>query len=269
MEGVMRQRLIQALAMTAVCWFWISAAMAQGPEGFDRIYNEPTKVNLGGRPVVADIALYTDQTKAEDDDLRLVLVTDVTKFIAETETDLENWVATNQNRCGERWDAGTPVIEFPSGGIRFMLDLELEVWNCGWNGKGKPGRMAQEAGRVDVTLEPYIQNGYLQARLQDFSIAERRGVSKYLPLEFVTRRVINGELKKLNKNTKFYRPPEPLHGEGFRYESIRAQKYEDGRVVITARYRATGPAQKLETVIRKMHSEGITQGPNENKVIIE
>ena len=263
----MRQGLINLL--TAMYSLAAGAAIAQGPEGYDRIYDEPTNVNLGGRPVVADIELYIDPEKAAEGDLRLALVTDVTKFIAETESDLENWVATNQERCGERWDAGTPVIEFPSGAIRFALDLELEVWNCGWNGKGDPGRVADGAGRVDVTLEPYIQNGYLQTRLQEFNIDERRGMTRFLPLEFVTRRVINSELKKLNRNTKFYRPPQPLYDEDFRYESIRAQKYDDGRVVITARYKATGSENKLNNIIRKMRGDGITQGPNENKLVID
>ena len=255
--------------LAAACCFMAGAAVAQGPQGFDRIYSELTNVNLGGRPVVADIELYLDPERAAEGDLRLALVTDVTKFIAETEADLENWVATNQARCGERWDAGTPVIEFPSGGIRFALDLELEVWNCGWNGKGNPGRVAQGGGRVDVTLEPYIQNGYLQTRLQDFSVDQRSGMTRFLPLEFVTRRVINSELKNLNRNTKFYRPPQPLYDEDFRYESIRARKYGDGRVVITARYKATGSQETLDRIISKMRSEGITQGPNENKLIIE
>ena len=60
--------------------------------------------------------------------------------------------------------------------------------------------MARETGKVDVTLDPYVEDGKLQARLSAFSIGERSGVSKYLPLEFVVRQFLNAELKKLNEN---------------------------------------------------------------------
>jgi len=253
-RGGMRNIIISILVLGA--WFSAHAA-AQGPDGYEAIYDEPTSVNLGGRPVSADIAFYVDRAAAEQDDLRLALVTDVTKFVEETESDLENWVAAHQQRCGERWSAGDPLIDFPSGAIRFALYLEYEMWNCGWNGKGKPGRFAHEAGKIDVTLEPFIINGHLQARLGDFTITERSGVSKYLPLEFVTRRVLTAELKKLNNNPKFYKPPQPLYDEGFRYESITAQE-SHGRVIITARYKATGPADKFDRLLEKIRQDGIT-----------
>ncbi|MEQ8936159.1 MAG: hypothetical protein RIE56_10255 [Amphiplicatus sp.] len=242
-----------------VCASLAAPSMAQAPAGFEAIYDAPTDVNLGGRPVVADIALYADMSAAARGELQLALVTDVTDFIAETERDLENWIAAHQQRCGERWAAGAPLIEFPTGAIRFALELELEVWNCGWDGKGKPGRMAREAGKVDVTLDPYVEDGKLQARLNAFSIDARSGVSKYLPLEFVVRQFLNAELKKLNENRKFYRAPQPLYGEGFSYESIAAKKLANGRVVITARYKAAGPQETLVRVAAKMRDEGVTQ----------
>ena len=62
------------------------------------------------------------------------------------------------------------MIAFPPGAIRFALDLEVELWNCGWNGKGQPRRYAREGGTVDVTLEPFVEDGKLQARLEAFSI---------------------------------------------------------------------------------------------------
>ncbi len=232
---------------------------AQAPEGFELIYDEPTNVNLGGRWVVADIAFYADKEAAAQGDLHLALVTDVTKFIEETERDLENWVATNQERCGERWGAGDPEITFPTGAIRFVLELELEVWNCGWNGKGKPGRIAREAGTIDVTLDAFVESGKLQAALQAFSIDEREGVSKYLPLEFVARRVVNAEIRKLNENRKFYRSPKPLFGKGFRYQSIAAKREPDGSVIITARYKAKGSAETLDSLVEKIREDGITQ----------
>ncbi|MHA7871924.1 MAG: hypothetical protein ACX939_06210 [Hyphococcus sp.] len=235
-------------------------AWAQAPEGYEEFYNAPTNANLGGRPVVADIALYADMVAAANGELRIALVTDVTKFIEETERDLENWVAASQTRCGERWGAGEPVIDFPTDAIRFALDLELEIWNCGWNGKGEPARFAREAGRIDVTLEPYVEDGKLQAQLASFAIEERAGVSRYLPLEFFARSIIDGELKKLNENRKFYRAPQPLFDEGFRYESIKGA-VENERVWITARYRAEGDQAKLDRLAARMGAEGVTQEP--------
>lgn len=233
-------------------------ALAQKPAGYETIYDAPTPVNLAGRPVVADIALHADKAAAAKGDLRLALTTDVTDFIASTEDDLEDWVATKQERCGQRWGAGAPLIEFPKGAIRFALDLELQIWNCGWDGKGEPGLFTREAGSIDVTLVPYVEDGRLQARIDAFSIDNLAGVSRYLPLEFVIRQVVESEIKKLNQNRKFYRAPEPLNGEGFVYESISATE-KAGRVVITARYRATGPAKALDRVVAKMKSEGVTQ----------
>ena len=247
--------ILAALFISASAW-------AQAPEGYEEFYSAPTGANLGGRPVVADIALYADMAAAANGDLRIALVTDVTKFIEETERDLENWVAARQDRCGERWGAGEPLIDFPPDAIRFALDLELELWNCGWNGKGEPGRLAREAGRIDVTLDAYVQEGKLQTRLISFAIDERAGVSKYLPLEFFAKRIIDGELKKLNQNRKFYRAPQPLFDEGFVYESIKGDE-ADGRVWITARYRAGGAPEDLERLAERMTSEGITQPKEE------
>ncbi|MEO1136625.1 MAG: hypothetical protein AAFW68_08455, partial [Pseudomonadota bacterium] len=218
---------LTALALSATC-------QAQAPDGYDTIYDAPTRVNLGGRPVIADIAFHADRQAAQDGDLRLVLTTDVTKFVTETEQDLENWIARRRADCGERWKSGDPDISFPENAIRFAIYLEIEYWTCGWNGRGRPSRVAQETGSVDVTLIPFVENGKLQARLGAFSIEERTGISKYLPLEFIVRRALEQELANLNKNPKFYRAPQPLLSEGFTYQSIEANEDEDGHVVITA-----------------------------------
>lgn len=235
------------------------SAAAQPPASSTEIYNEPTRVNLGGRPVIADIAFYADMEAAEEGDLRLALVTDVTKFIEETERDLENWVATKQERCGDRWSAGEPQISFPDNAIRFVLYLELQMYRCGLLGKSPPSRYNLEGGEVDVTLEPYIENGKLQAKLIDFQVEKRSGVSRFLPLEFVIRRVIHSELEQLNHNRKFYRAPQPLFEEGFSYESIGAEKDAAGNVVITSKYKANGSADKFDTLIEKIRRDGITQ----------
>lgn len=239
----------------ALCVF-ISSVSAQGPDGFEKFYDAPTQVNMGGRPVVADIALYTDFTSGEPSRLHVALVTDVTEFIEETERDLENWVATRRNECGERWKAGEPYIGFPTGAIRFALDLEYEFWNCGWNGKGTPWRVARETGKIDVTLDPEIVDGKLQASLTTLTIDERTGVNRYLPLEFVTRRVLETELEQLNKNPKFFRAPQPFHDEGFVYQDIRAARIND-RVVITAQYSAIGDEETLEKIVVALRNEGI------------
>lgn len=244
-----------ALLLCALC----GVALAQPPAGYAKIHDAPTKVKLANKPVVADIALYADKEAAKKGDLKLALVTDVTKFIAETEKDLENWVAARTDECGERWKAGKPLIDFPKDAIRFAIDLELEYWQCGLDGKGKPGRLARETGRVDVTLIPYVENGKLQARLDDFKVDDRSGVVKYLPLEFVVRRVIGGELKKLNENPKFYRAPRPFLDEGFVYELLAGVKDKTGRVVITAKYVAKGKPQAFDRIAAKVRKDGITQ----------
>jgi len=235
-----------------------SAAHAQAPAGYEPIYNAPTRVNMGGRPVTADIILYADRAAAKKGDLKLVLETDVTRFIADVEKDLENWVAAHQDRCGQRWRAGKPVIDFPGGAIRFALDVELEVWNCGWNGKGEPGRMMLEGGRVDATLVPAAIDGKLQASLGELTIDNRSGMSKYLPLEFVTRSLVEQELKKLNENPKFYKAPKPFADEGFVYEGIAGETDADKRIIITARYRAKGKESALRKVADRVRSEGIS-----------
>lgn len=253
-------RPARALAFAAAVFACCAAgAQARGPAGFETVYHAPTDVNLGGRPVVADIALHADMNAARGGALRLALTADVTPFVEETERDLENWVASRYERCGQRWDASAPRITFPEGAMRFAIDIGLEIWNCGLDGKGEPGRLTREAGSVDVTLIPYVEDGRLQARLGAFSIGERSGVSKYLPLEFVIRRVLDGELKKLNENPKFFRAPRPLHDEGFRYESIAASRYGAGRVLITARFVADGPATTLDRLARRVAEEGLTQ----------
>lgn len=246
------------IALAAFAGALIAApAWAQAPAGFELFYNGPTDVNMGGRPVVANIALYADKAAAKNNNLRMALVVDVTEFIEQTEQDLENWVAARQDRCGQRWGASEPLIEFPQGAIRFAIDLELEVWNCGFDGKGEPGRLAREAGSVDVTLKPYVADGKLQASLGSFAIDNRSGVSKYLPLEFVVRQILDGELKKLNENAKFWRAPKPFVGEKFTYESIVAKRKPDGHVVITAIYKAKGPAGVFKRVAEKVRTEGI------------
>ena len=236
-----------------------SGALAQAPEGYETIYDAPTKVNLGGRPVIADIAYHTDRTAASQNDLRLVLTTDVTKFVDQTETDLQNWIAARRQDCGERWSSGEPKIEFPPNAIGFSLSLELEYWTCGWNGKSEPSLLTRETGSIEVTIIPVVIDGALQASLGELTVTEKSGVSKYLPLEFVLRRAVEQEINKLNANPKFYRAPKPLIDEGFSYQSIAATEDDDGNVVITAKYKAKGPAASLDRVVEKTRSEGITQ----------
>jgi hypothetical protein len=237
----------------------LTPARAQAPAGYEKIYDAPTTVNLAGRPVVADIAFHTDRAAARRGDLRLALVTDVTEFVAETEQDLENWIAGRRADCGERWKSGDPRISFPQNAIRFAIYLEIEYWTCGLRGQGEPSRLAQETGNVDVTLIPYVENGKLQARLGAFDLSEQTGLSKYLPLEFVVGRALEQELAKLNDNPKFYRAPQPLFAEGFVYEGMRAAKTADGRIIITALYRAEGDEAALDRIVRGLRSQGITQ----------
>lgn len=251
----MRTSLSGLLASFAL----IGAANAQPWIGHEVIYEGPTPVNLAGRPVVADIALHADMNSAAKKILRVALVTDVTSFVEQTEADLENWIATRQAECGERWNAGEPLIDFPQGAIRFALDLEIGYWACGVDGKGAPSRLARETGRVDVTLIPYVEEGKLQARLGAFTIDNRTGVSKYLPIEFIVRGALDQEIAKLNKNTKFYRAPKPFLGLGYKYESMKGEKTPDGRVVIIARYRAAGAAPAYAALAAKMREAGISQ----------
>ena len=229
------------------------------PAGFKTIYDAPTKVNLAGRPVIADIALHADMNAAKTGALKLALTTDVTKFVDETEKDLKNYIAERYNECGERWTSGEPDISFPNNSIRFRLDVEVEFWQCGFDGKGKPGRMTRDGGSIDVTLIPYVDTGKLQAKLGDLKIVVTSGLGKYMPLEFVVKRAIEGELKKLNENPKFYRAPNPLFKEMFRYESMAAKVDAQKRVIITARYGANGKAAAFDRIVAKMKAEGITQ----------
>lgn len=245
-------------ALAAAFAFLSCAAGAAAPKGYETIYDAPTRVNMGGRPVTADIVLYADRAVAKKGDLKLVLETDVTAFIADVERDLEKWVATHQERCGQRWAAGKPYIGFPQGAIRFALDIEYEVWNCGWNGKGDPSRLALETGKVDVTLVPAAVDGKLQASLGEFRIDNRSGVSKFLPLEFVLRGILEQEIRKLNENPKFYKPPAPFIGEKFGYEKIVGTTTAEGRVIITAHYRAKGKEAALKRVVDRVRSEGIS-----------
>lgn len=231
-------------------------ALAGAPDGYEKFYDAPTRVNMGGRPVMAEIALYADMTAASQGQLEIALVTDVTNFIEETEQDLENWIATHQEECGERWGAGKPIIGFPRGAVRFALNLEYEYWNCGWNGKGRPWRAIRETGNIDVTIAPLVADGKLQARLDDFTIDQRSGVNKFLPMEFVTRRIIESELTKLNDNPKFFRAPQPFHDEGFTYRSIEADR-ENGRVIITARYAADNEQEALDRLADALLENGI------------
>ncbi|MEZ5920529.1 MAG: hypothetical protein R3C60_04170 [Parvularculaceae bacterium] len=227
--------------------------------GHEKIYEGPTDVNLGGRPVVADIALHADMNAAAKGVRRVALVTDVTPFVADTERDLETWVAAHQERCGERWSAGKPIIDFPPGAISFALHIELAYYTCGLNGQGEPSQLTVEGGDVSVVLKPYVEGGKLQTLLADFAITNRSGVSKYLPLEFVVRRVLEQELNKLNENRKFYRAPNPFNDEGYGYESLTGMKDEDGRIVMTARFRSKGDASEYGLLAERIGEEGLTQ----------
>ncbi len=248
-------RLLSIILM-AFATLAFAQVQADAPDGYEKFYDAPTRVNMGGRPVVAEIALFADMDAVSRGRLDIALVTDVTSFIEDTERDLENWVATHRQECGERWAAGKPLIGFPKNAIRFALNLEYEYWNCGWNGKGNPWRAIRETGNIDVTIIPEIVDGKLQARLDDFTLDQRTGVNKYLPLEFVTRRILESELAELNDNPKFYRAPQPFHGEGFEYQSIDADR-ENGRVVITAQYTADGGQDALDRIVDALLEDGI------------
>ena len=109
-----------------------------------------------------------------------------------------------------------------------------------------------------MTLVPFIADGKLQARLGSFALSDRKGVSKYLPLQFVVQRILTQELKKLNENRKFYRAPSPFFEQGFVYSSIQGEKFDDGeRVVITAIYKAENP--DLDQLTSALRADGLTQ----------
>ena len=82
-------------------------------------------------------------------------------------------------------------------------------------------------------------------------------MSKFLPLEFVLRGVLEQEIRKLNGNPKFYKAPKPFIDEKFGYEKIVGTTRDD-RVVITAHYRAKGKEAALKRVVDRVRSEGIS-----------
>lgn len=264
-ESGVYMRSVLALAATGLFLSAAAApsapapAYAKPPAGMTTFYSGPTKVNLAGRPVVADIALHADMTAAAKGALKVALTTDVTKFVAETQADLKAYIAGRYNDCGERWTSSDPEISFPSNSIRFRMELTIEYWQCGWNGKSPPSRLTRDGGKVDVILAPFVESGKLQARLGDLSIVVTEGLGKYLPLEFLIKRALDGEMKKLNENPKFYRAPNPLYGELFRYESIAAKVDAEKRVLITARYGTNGNAKALDRIAARMKAEGVTQ----------
>ena len=229
----------------------LSAPIASAQEP-TLIYSEPTQVNMGGRPVTADIDLYTNPS----DTITVLLVTDITKFIVETQEDLKAFVASRYNRCGERLQTSDPIIEFPADRIRFRLDLDYEVWNCGLLGDSEPRRVIRETIDLDVKLLPQIEDGKLQAYLDSFSLGERTGLNQFLPVETILQKIIESNLRTLNKNPKFYRAPQPFHREGFAYDAIRADLDGD-QVIITATYSADGDAATLDRLTASLRDDGI------------
>ena len=116
---------------------------------------------------------------------------------------------------------------------------------------------AHVAAGVWEALVPAGVDGKLQASLGEFAIDNRSGVSKFLPLEFVLRGVLEQEIRKLNGNPKFYKAPKPFIDEKFGYEKIVGTTRDD-RVVITAHYRAKGKEAALKRVVDRVRSEGIS-----------
>lgn len=258
--GIIAVAALAALAGAAIAAPTATPAAAPAaPNPYSTFYTGPTKVNLAGRPVVADIALAADMVAAKKGDLKVNLTTDVTNFVDQTEKDLKEYIASRVERCGERWSSGEPMIGFPNNAIRFQMAVTVEYWQCGLDGKAKPARLTRDSGAVDVTLIPFVDQGKLQARLGPLDIKVTQGMGKYMPLEFVTKRAIEGELKKLNANPKFYRAPNPLYAEGFRYDGIAARVTKEQRVIITARYRAIGKDDAFPRLAAKMAAQGITQ----------
>ena len=255
---MIRSLLRNTAAMLALAG---SALAADAPSGMTTFYDAPTKVNLGGRPVVADIALHSDRELERLGLLRVALTTDVTKFVTETEQDLVNWIAARQQECGERWSSSAPEITFPGGDIRFAIDLEIEMWTCGLNGKSPPARLARDGGSVEVTLTPYVEDGRLQARLNSFSFDNRQGLSKYLPVEILVKTALNQELANLNQNPKFFRAPQPFQDEAFHYESLKGEVTPDERIIITAVYAAPGTSTTLDRLVASVKDKGIYQPP--------
>lgn len=253
-------------ALTPASAFAAEPAPLPAPAGYTEFYRGPTRVNLAGRTVSADIALSANLASAKSGDLRVALTTDVAGFVAETEADLKAHIAGLSRVCGERWSASDPEIAFPERAMRFRMGLTLEYWTCGWDGKGAPQRVTQDSGVIDVTLAPYVETGMLQARLAAFDIEVTKGLGKYLPLEFAARRALEDQLKKLNQNPKFTRAPDPLYSETFRYESIAAVAETKDRIIITARYRTIGEAQALARIAARMKQEGLTQPQSPTKL---
>jgi hypothetical protein len=253
---MMRSVFTSAVTTLVLC---AAATASDAPAGMTTFYDAPTTVDLGGRPVIAEIALHSDKELERLGLLRMALTTDVTKFVAETEQDLMNWIAARQEDCGERWSSSEPAITFPGGDIRFAITLEIEMWTCGLNGKAPPARLARDGGSVDVTLTPFVEDGKLQARLKQFSFDNRQGLSKYLPVELLVKTALNQELDNLNQNPKFYRAPQPFQDEAFHYESLEGEVTDDGRIVITAIYAAPGTPKTLDRLVAALNERGIYQ----------
>jgi hypothetical protein len=131
------------------------APYARPPAGLTTFYAGPTKVDLAGRPVIADIALHADMAAAQKGALKIALTTDVTTFVDQTEKDLKDYIAGRTSACGERWSSNEPEISFPADSIRFTMEIAVEFWQCGLDGKAKPARMTRDGGRIDVTLAHY------------------------------------------------------------------------------------------------------------------
>ena len=135
--------------------------------------------------------------------------------------------------CEDRLSVNDTQISAGSGVLTATIDLTYEQWVCGRVlGQDTENAILRETVAIQGAFAPFVEDGKLQIRLDEFSIENLGVLARIVNVEEMLRADLEQAVTALNADASFSTLPAALADEGYRWESVSVQAAQGGELSV-------------------------------------
>ena len=169
----------------------------------------------------------------QPESLRLSATTDLATVLPVASAALWARMQSLPQTCEDRLSVNDTQISAGSGVLTATIDLTYEQWVCGRIlGQDTENAILRETVAIQGAFAPFVENGQLQLRLDDFSIENLGVLARIVNVEEMLRADLEQAVMALNADASFSTLPAALADEGYRWESVSVSTAQGGELSV-------------------------------------
>ena len=213
--------------LTAIALAWMSTnALAQSAS------KETLRLTVGGQTLIIPVEFDAGPGDAADS-LRLSATTNLATVLPIASAALWTQMQNLPQTCEDRLSVNDTQISAGSGVLTATIDLTYEQWVCGRVlGQDTENAILRETVAIQGAFAPFVEDGKLQIRLDEFSIENLGVLARIVNVEEMLRADLEQAVTALNADASFSTLPAALADEGYRWESVSVQAAQGGELSV-------------------------------------